>query len=332
MKRRAVLILLAVIAASNLPGCTVGPDFVRPEAPKEKQYTTGEEPSATVSVTIGGTRETQSFVTGAQVPENWWRLFHATLLDPVIAAALAKNQTMQAALATLRQSQQNVAAGEGVFYPNVDAGFSGTRERQNPVAFGINEPPSVFNLLTLSGTVSYVLDIFGHNRRAVEELKAQADLQHFTVLATYLTLTGNLVNGVIARAAYQAEIEATQEVIRAEREQVALTAANVQGGTASEEALLTLKSQLATTQATLPPLSQKLNQTEHLLAVLSGELVQWTAPDIRFFDLKLPESLPKSLPSEVVRQRPDILEAEAELHAACAQVGVATAALYPSSH
>ncbi|MDR3606210.1 MAG: efflux transporter outer membrane subunit [Oligoflexia bacterium] len=327
MKNIRILALFFIYCGAVLQGCTVGPDFVRPEPPKETQYTHGDEPSKTQS----GAGTVQSFEVGAKVPENWWRLFHPSKLDPVVASVLKRNSALQAALASLRQSQQSVFAGEGVFYPQVNAAFGASRERSNPISVGVNVPPSIFNLLTLSGSVSYALDLFGGNRRAVEGLQAQADYQRYTVLATYLTLTGNAMNAVIARAAYQAEIEATQEVVRAEKEQVALTQANVSGGTAAESVLLSLKSQLAATEATLPPLALKFNQTEHLLAVLSGETpVQWTSPQIAFSDIKLPESLPKTLPSELVRQRPDILQSEAQLHAACAQVGVATAALFPS--
>ena len=307
-------------------GCTVGPDFVRPEGPGIKQYAK-EEFSETKQA--GGVA--QRFEADAKVPQNWWRLFNESKLDSVITAALSKNYTVQAALANLRQSQQNLAAGEGIYYPQVNANFGVSRQRTNPASLGVSAPPSIFNLFTLSSAITYALDVFGAKRRAVEGLRAQEDLSHSIVLATYLTLTGNLVNGVIARAAYEAEVEATQELIGSLKEQVAITETNVKSGTVAYVSLLSLRSQLAATQATLPPLSQRLSQTNHMLAILSGQMpAEWTPPELRLVDLNLPAALPKSLPSELVRQRPDILQSEAELHVASAQIGIATAALFPS--
>jgi len=316
------------ITIVSLSSCTVGPDFVRPEAPKTEQYTSsGKDPLTTQPA--GGI--VQRFETGQKVPESWWKLFNSSKLDPIVSKAMEKNQTLQAALASLRQSQQNVMAGEGVFYPQIDANLGASREQSNLASIGVETPTNTFNLFTLSSSVSYALDIFGGNRRAVEALRAQMDGSRYTVQAAYLSLTGNIVNTVIASAAYAAEIAATQEVIRLENEQVFLTRANVKAGTQPDSILLTLQAQLANTEATLPPLRQRQNQTQHLLAVLSGELPsQWSSPAIELADLKLPESLPVSLPSELVRQRPDILQSEAQLHVASAQIGVATAALYPS--
>lgn len=318
-----------MLCAALLPfadGCTVGPDFVRPEAPRVERYTHGEEPTAT----IAADGQAQNFITQVEVPADWWRLFNSPKLEPVITEALANNLTVQAALASLRQSQDNLRAGYGVFYPQINGGFSGVREKPAPLPAQTLQS-GVFNLFTLSATVGYVFDVFGGERRLVESLGAQADLQRYTVLATYLSLTGNLVNAVIARAAYRAEIEATAELIRLQREQVRITAVQVQAGTVPYSNLLSLQSQLASLEATLPPLNQKLAETEHLLALLSGRTpAEWAPPEIDLADLSLPGNLPETLPSELVRQRPDILAAEAQLHSSSANIGVATAALFPS--
>jgi NodT family efflux transporter outer membrane factor (OMF) lipoprotein len=245
--------------------------------------------------------------------------------------ALDANATLEGALATLQQSQSNLKAAYGVFYPQVDASLQATRQKTQPSTFGVNVPASIFSVITLSGTVTYALDVFGGARREAEELKALVDYQHNTVLATYLTLTGNIVNVIIARAAYQAEINVTQEAIRLQKEQVSISQARVKAGNAAYSEMLTLQSQLSAIEATLPPLHQKLDQTKHLLATLSGQTpASFVAPEIRLAELILPEDLPLSLPSELVRQRPDILQSEALLHSASAEVGVRTAALYPS--
>jgi len=157
------------------------------------------------------------------------------------------------------------------------------------------------------------------------------DFQRYTVLATYLTLSGNIVNTIIARASYATEIKATEQIISLQKEQIRITEIQEQAGTVPYSSVLSLRSQLATTEATLPPLHQKLNQAEHLLATLAGRFpAEWTPPEVDLTDLTLPTDLPITLPSEFVRQRPDILAAEAQLHSSSADIGVATAALFPS--
>jgi NodT family efflux transporter outer membrane factor (OMF) lipoprotein len=309
-------------------GCTVGPDFVRPEPPQVERYTSGSQPGAT----IAADGQAQRFEEGAKIVSDWWRLFNSSKLDAVIKEAMANNPNLQAAQASLRQSQDNLRAGYGVFYPQVDAGFDATRQKLSQARFGGSSATStIFNLFTLSATVSYALDIFGGERRAVEGLQAQVDFQQYMVLGTYLTLSGNIVNTVIARAAYREEVKATEQTIALEKEQVRITELQAQAGTVPYSSVLSLRSQLAATEATLPPLRQKLNQADHLLATLVGHApAEWTSPQIDMADLTLPADLPITLPSQLVRRRPDILTAEAQLHGASAEVGVATAALFPS--
>jgi len=319
--------MLFVLFILCILGCTVGPDFVRPEAPTIDRYT--REPAPTATIPADG--QVQHFEQGASVVADWWRLFNTQKLDDVIKEAVANNQTLQAAQASLRQSQDNLRAGYGVFYPQVDAGFDAARLKSSQVKVTGIPGSSIFNLYTLAGTISYALDVFGGNRRAVESLQAQVDYQHYVVLGTYLALTGNLVNTVIAAVAYQAEIEATEQIISAEKEQVSITEAQAEAGTVPYANVLSIKSQMAATEATVPQLKQKLSQAEHLLASLAGHTpAEWAPPRFDLTDLALPGDLPITLPSELVRQRPDILAAEAQLHSASAEIGVATAALYPS--
>ncbi len=310
-----------------LTSCTVGPDFVPPEAPSVKQYNNETDPTATIPA--GGVA--QQFQQGAKVAAEWWRLFNSRELEAIIKEAIANNPTLQAAQASLRQSQYNLRAGYGVFYPAVGGGFGASRQRYSPLKIGQSAPPSIFSLFTLSATISYALDVFGGERRAVEALGAEVDLQRASERATYLTLTSNIVNTVIAKAAYRAEIEATRKLIELQKEQVKLAEAQAQAGTAPYSSVLSFQSLLASNEAEIPQLQQKLSQTEHLLATLVGHMpAEWKPPELVFADLTLPGELPVSLPSDLVRQRPDILAAEAVLHNANANVGVATAALFPS--
>ncbi len=319
--------LLPIAYCLVLVGCAVGPDFVRPEPPQVKHYTSGAEPSAT----IPADGQAQHFEEGAKIAADWWRLFNSSRIDAVIKEAIANNPNIQAAQASLRQSQDNLRAGYGVFFPQVDAGFDATRQKSSLSRFGEGPKSSIFNLYTLQASVSYALDVFGGERRTVEDLQAQVDFQRYAFLGTYLALSGNIVNTLIAQAAYSEQIKATDQIISSEREQVGIAESQVQAGTVPYLNVLSLRSQLAAAEATLPPLRQKLSQADHLLATLAGRApAEWTLPRIDLADITLPANLPLSLPSEMVRQRPDILAAEAQLHSASANIGVATAAMFPS--
>lgn len=310
-----------------LSGCAVGPDFKRPDPPPVERYTRDAEPT----VTITAERQEQRFERGAKIVGDWWLLFLSARLDAAVKEALANNPGLQSAQASLRQSQDNLRAGYGVFFPQVDAGFDLTRQKFSPARFGGSSPSSIFNLFTLSATVSYALDVFGGERRTIEGLQAQSDVQRAIVLGTYLTLSGNVVNTVIARAAYREQIRATEQLIGEQREQVGIAEAQAQAGTIPYANMLSLRSQLAAVEATLPPLRQKLSQAGHLLAILAGRApAEYDPPLVDLADLRLPPDLPVTLPSDLVRQRPDILAFEAQLHSASAAVGVSTAALFPS--
>jgi NodT family efflux transporter outer membrane factor (OMF) lipoprotein len=322
-----ILAVLCISALCCLIGCAVGPDFVRPKAPAVDRYTSGPQPAATTSAD----GQVQRFEEGAKIASDWWRLFKSAKLDTAIKEAIANNQNLKAAQASLRQSQEDLRAGYGIFYPQIDARFDATRQKFSQSRFGGTSASTIFNLYTLTSTVSYALDIFGGERRQVESLKAQVDFQHYIVLGTYLTLTGNFVNTIISRAAYVAEIKAAEQIISLEKEQVRLTEIQAQAGTVPYSNVLSIQSQLAATEATLPLLRQKMTQSEHLLAILAGRLpAESTLPQVDLADLTLPVDLPLSLPSDLVQQRPDILAAEAQLHGASADIGVATAALFPS--
>jgi NodT family efflux transporter outer membrane factor (OMF) lipoprotein len=319
--------VVAVALVLALAGCEVGPDFVPPAAPDVAHYDSGADPV----VTEAADGAAQRFDTANDVPAEWWRLFLSPELDDTVRQGLAGNPTVEAAEATLRQSEHTLSAGYGVFFPQIGADFSATRQRVVPAERGLPGQGVVFNLYTSEATVGYTLDVFGGERRSVEALGANVDLQKNIARAAYLTLTSNIVDAAIASAGYDAELRATQEIVDLQREQVKLAGVQGRAGTVALSAVLSLQSQLETTEATLPALRQKLSQTDHLLAMLSGKLpADWQPPRLGFTDLALPRDLPLTVPSALVRQRPDILSAEASLHAASAQIGVATAALLPN--
>ncbi|MGG1947009.1 efflux transporter outer membrane subunit [Trinickia sp. NRRL B-1857] len=310
-----------------LTSCAVGPDFVAPTAPNVAQFVHGK-PTQDL---IGAERGSQRFDAGGALPTDWWTLFGSRAIDTAVSEALVGNATLEEAQASLRQSEDAMRAGAGVFFPQIDAGFGGSREKYSPLRVGQDLPPTIFNLFTLTASVSYVLDLWGGERRLVEGLRAETDVARYSLLATYLTLTTNVVNAMIARAAYTDEIAAMRETIDLVREQVRIATTQAEAGTAAYSAVLTLESELATMEASLPSLVQKRVQTEDLLATLAGQYpADWHGDTVSLSDIAVPEDLPRAVPSELVRRRPDILRAEAALHTASANVGVATANLFPS--
>jgi len=319
--------ILAALAGAVLSGCAAGPDFVRPEPPDVAHYT--REPEAAATQAADGTA--QQLEMGARLSGEWWRLFKSPAIDAVIKESLANNPGLQAAQASLRASQDNLRAGQGIFFPQIDVGGSAARQKFSAARFGQVSAGSIFNLYTLAATVGYTLDVFGGERREIEGLQAEVDVQRNTMRAAYLALLGNTTNTLIARAAYAAEIEATEQIIGLEKEQVKLAEAQAQAGTVPYSDVLALRSQLATVEASLPQLRQEQDQAEHLLATLVGRPpAAWAPPEISLLELTLPAELPVSLPSDLVRQRPDVLVSEAQLHKASADIGVATAAMFPS--
>lgn len=310
----------AIATACLLAGCAAGPDFVRPAPPPDSGYLPASQPA-------GGA---QVFHPGAAVAPDWWRMFGSPELDRMMRAALANNGTLQAAQAALRQSQEELRAGRGVFWPQLDLAFSAQRQKAAPLTSGLTALRGVFNVFTLGGTISYLLDVAGANRRTVEALGAQADFQRSEMLATWLSLSGNIATTSIARAAYAAQIAATRELVRRQAEQRDIARTQAAAGIAPFSNVLSIESQLASSRAQLPALQQRYDQATHLLATLVGRSPsQRNAPPVALDQLTLPRDLPLTLPSELVRRRPDILSAEARLHVASANIGVATAALFP---
>ena len=234
----------------------------------------------------------QKFDRDAPVEADWWRLFQSPQLDAVIREALAHNPGLAAAQASLRASQDNLRSGYGIFFPSVDAEVGAARERYSPVTIGPAGqaiPSSLFNLFTLSSSVSYALDVFGGQRRLVEGLHAEVDVANADAQATYLTLAANIANTVVAAAAYRAEIEATRQLIELQKQQVDIANVQAQAGTVPYSNVLSLQSQLASYEAMIPQFEQKLAQSDDLLAALAGHVpAEYSPPPVRLKDLVLP--------------------------------------------
>lgn len=325
--------LLPLALAIALAGCAVGPDFEAPAAPKTDSYTTQQLPAQTVATpteTPGGAA--QVFTANKLLPTEWWSLFGSEKLDQLVAEAFANSPTVESAEAALRQAQENLSAQRGGLFPSVDANVGAVRQR----AQGIQAPgatqatSSVFNLYNASVDVGYTLDLFGGVRRGIEREAAVVDYQQYQLQATYLTLAANVVTAGIEEASLRDQLAATRDIVADLQKQLDIAKQRHELGAAAYLDVLTANSNLAAVRATLPQLEKQLAAVQNQLAVYLGKLPsEHKVTDFDLSELTLPREIPLSLPSELVRQRPDILAAEASLHQASAQIGVATANLYP---
>jgi NodT family efflux transporter outer membrane factor (OMF) lipoprotein len=319
----------AVLSLLVLAACAVGPDFVAPPAPPGAGYTPEGHLAATASTDVAGGAE-QKFDIGRDIPGEWWTVFHSKELDSLITAALQANPSLQAAQAALWQAKENFYVQRGKLLPVADANSSAERQQFSPAAFGQPGNPSIFNLYQASINVSYAPDVFGGQRRQIEATQAQAEYQRFELEATYLTLTSNVVTAAVQEASLRGQIEATLDIIKAESDQLGVVHNQFDVGAATRADVLTQQSEVATAQATLPPLQKQLEQQHHVLLALIGRFPNDGQRDrLSLAALRLPTNLPVTLPSQLVEQRPDVRAAEAQLHQASAQIGVAIANRLP---
>ncbi len=322
--RHAACLLLGTAV---LAGCTtVGPDFKAPAAPAVGGYTQG------AASPVIGQDGVQKLVAGQGVASDWWTAFGSPRLDSLITQALQHSYSLAAAEATLRQAQQLYEAQAGSsLYPTVEARLGVSRNGTNSAGRGQSgEQQFLYNLYNAGVAVNYSFDLFGGNRRALEALAAQADYQAYQLAGARLTLAGNIVTTVFGQAQLREQIAATESILQAQQSQLDIARKRFELGATAKTDVLTLQTQVEQTRASLPPLRNKLEQADHLLAVLSGQAPGMAdLPHFTLADFTLPASLPLVVPSELVRQRPDIQASTALLHAATAQYGVAISSLYP---
>lgn len=315
----------------GLAGCAVGPNFKPPAAPANAGYVPqGTSLAATASAPPPGGEE-QRFIDGKDIPGQWWTLFQSPELNALIELALKQNPTLDSAQAALRLANENVAAQRGSLFPSLSGTYQAQRNKSTLAAFGL--PGSGDYLYTLNAAtvnVSYTLDAFGGIRRQIEALQAQADYARFSLEASYLTITANVVASAIAEASLRAQVAATEDIARAQQSQLDITQRRVTAGGASRADVLQQQSTLQATLATLPALRTQLAQERNLLATYVGQLPnEYAGGELKLDSLQLPVELPVSIPSKFVEQRPDIQEYSALLHQATAQIGVATANMLP---
>ena len=333
MIRKAFACVSALALVASLSDCAVGPNFKRPTPPPDAGY--GSAPSQGETVTspgVGG--DAQRFVAELDIPAQWWTLFQSPKLNALVEQSIQGNPNMAAARASLRQAHELYLAERTTFWPTAQGSFDAQRAKNavgtiaNPTSQPQQNP--YYNLYTAQLTVSYMPDVFGGTRRAVEAARAQDDEARFQLEATYLTLTSNVVVTAIAEASLRGQVTATQRLLELQHQITEKVHKQRTVGTTSDLDVLNQESAEAQTAATLAPLQKQLGQTRDQLTALLGKLPSGEPADtFQLDELTLPGELPVSLPSKLVEQRPDVRQAEENLHFASAEAGVAIADMLP---
>ncbi|HEV2703882.1 MAG TPA: efflux transporter outer membrane subunit [Steroidobacteraceae bacterium] len=329
MRQRSLAFFSAAMFAM-LCGCTVGPDFHTPAPPATDRYVAGTAPSSVGAAGSGA--PVQTLVSDQDIPGEWWSLFHSAQLDTLVRTALHDSPTIAAATAALRSAQEGYVAQRGAsVFPQADAQFLAEREAAPGAAFGFPQSgTSTFTLFDAAVNVSYKFDLVGGTRRQLEALAAQTQYQRWQLEAARLTLAANVVTTVITAASLNDQIAATLEILATERDQLTIVQRQYNAGATAQSDVLTQQANVAALEASVPSLQKSLAQSGHRLAVLTGQTPDHAATEgLSLGTLTLPGQLPVSLPAKLVRQRPDVLASESQLHQASAQAGVATANLYP---
>jgi NodT family efflux transporter outer membrane factor (OMF) lipoprotein len=325
---RAALLFCLLL---GLGACSVGPDFQRPGIPSSGTYVEANLPEqiSATATDVGG--QAQSIRASNDLIHDWWTLFHSEALNQLVATGLRDSPNLAAASASLRQAQEILTANRGnLLFPAVNLTGGATRERISGAELGLPTGSETLNLFNAQVGVSYTFDIFGSVRRQLEGLEAQVDYQQNELRAAQLALSANIVTAVVREAQLREQIKAYRDVEKLQRDGLTIVERRFELGAVTKTDVLSQRTALAQTIAAVAPLEIQRAQTRHLIAVYLGKApseIDLSAVEVSH--LELPGELPVSLPSELVRQRPDILAAEDLLHAASAQVGVATANLYP---
>lgn len=332
--RLAAAFAALAMAALTTAGCAVGPNFRAPAPPATTHYLSAAERAQAAAARPPASVPPQTIALGQQVTADWWTLFRSPDLDGLVKQAIAGSRTLEGAKARLAEAQEEVKAARGSLAPQIGFNASLAEEKESASAFGLSPTvfplPPDFNIFQLGPSASYDLDLFGGKRRGVEREAALADYQRDQLDAAYLTLTGETVSQAIQVAAIRAQLKAAAQIVDLDRRNLDLVRKERQAGEVPDSDVVLSESQLAADETLAPSLEQQLDVAKHALAVLTGRPPgDWSPPDFDLAGLALPGEVPVSLPSALIHQRPDILAAEAQLHAASAQIGVATARLYP---
>ena len=305
----------SIAMTMTLTACAIGPDFKSPGSPAVQGYLPG-----------------QTVTRAIDVPGRWWEKFRSTNLNRLVEDGITYNTDLQAAEAAVRAAQANALAQRGALFPVVSTGFDGIRQR---VALGSTGTDAVngagiYNLYTPQVTVGFTPDVFGGIRRSIESAQAVAELEAFQREGVYLTLSSNIALAAIQEGSLRGQIAATQRLIDLQNQSLNILKLQNERGQIAMPDVVAQETAVAQARLLLPSLEKQLAQQRNLLAYLTGRTPSdATFPVFRLSSFRLPSPLPRSFPADLIRQRPDVRAAEANLRAANAQIGVAMANRLP---
>jgi NodT family efflux transporter outer membrane factor (OMF) lipoprotein len=307
-------------------GCAVGPNFTRPVPPAAARYTPepsrGEAPAAESSA--------QHVVLGRDIEGDWWDLFRSDAIAKIVKQSMDNNRTLAASRATLAEAQELALAQSGLRYPQVSLTAGVGRQKYGAEFLGgiFDLPP--FTYFAVGPTVSYTVDYTGGVARSVEQREALAEVARHQLDAAYLAVTGQAVMQTLAIASARTQIATLEAILAQDRENLKLVQTAFSAGSVARIDVVSAQSQIASDMVLLPPLRQQLARAHHALSVIIGQTpAAELPPDVDLTQITLPHEVPVRLPSELAHRRPDILAAEAQLHAATSAVGIAESNLYP---
>lgn len=297
-----------------LSACTVGPDFVKPAAPPVKYYSTKNDPISTQPIS-----------------STWWKSFHSTTLDQIVQQGIHDNYTLASMRETLKQAKEITNATRGQLLPQTSFSGDAGRQKYGVALFGPAEfTIPTFSYYTLGPSLSWAIDLFGKTQKTIEQNKAIETYQQEMLKADFLTLTGNIVTTTFEISAINDQITQLKNIIQLDQKTLILMQKAWKLGKATRLDIINLENQQTIDNSYLPLLYQQKNTAHSELNILLGAFpANWQPPALKLAYFTMPRTLPLTLPSQLIHDRPDILAAEALLHAASANIGIATANLYP---
>ena len=320
--RPQILPAAAALALALFQGCAVGPNYQPPKTTAPAKW------SAPLSG--GETNLEPSLAT-------WWKSFNDPQLDSLVERAVNSNHDLRIAGARVREARALYRIASSQLWPTVDAGGSYARQNQSknqPVLGSLPMPPGIpyeNNVYQAGFDASWEIDVFGGNRRAVEAGKAEVAAAEFGRRNVLVTLLGEVARNYVELRGCQRRLEIANNNLKTQEDALALTKDRFKNGLTSDLDVQQATTLLANTHAVIPTLENGIQAYIHRLGVLLGQ-----PPEALLAELSAPAPIPSAppivpagLPSELLRRRPDIQQAERQLAASTARIGVATADLFP---
>ena len=300
----------AVLVCGSLVGCMVGPKYHRP---------TVQTPSSFRDLPDNPQLQSQT-ASYADLP--WWRVFQDPKLQDLIRAGLTQNYDLQLATERINAARAQLAVTRSSLFPQLsgNANFSGGKE---------NIVQSKFNFLTLTADAAFQLDLFGRLRRATEAGRAQLLATEDARQVVVLTLVSDIATDYFTLLQLDLQLEITRETVKSQTDSVKLTNLRLEHGVATKLDVLQAQQVLDTANAAIPDLERQIGQEEDAISILLGNYPQDVARGVPLVEQTLPPEVPAGLPSSIIERRPDIREAEENLIAANADIGVAKAEFFP---